>query len=143
MIIMSNYTASQRQREIATLLILTALCGVSIFFYFLFIGGTWFLAFVGMIAVLLLVGVLNYLIWGKHFQDESSIDAQLVEPEESRWSEDEDSYTFRESLFARNDDTSPAHRFSDLPPAIRRRMQGSLPFPGNDKDSPKSPNWWE
>jgi hypothetical protein len=140
---MNKQSNSQRRREITVLAALSGLCGASIFCYSFLLGGTWFLAFFGMLAILLLIGVFNYLIWGKQLEEETRSEAaEAIDPDEAGLVQSNDGYSFYDSLYPPADSWWRCS-LDDLPPAIRKRMQGSLSFRPDNEDLRRNRYWWE
>lgn len=109
---MFHNTTSHHNRELFLVSTLTILSAAAVFFYFLLIGGMWLLAFLGTAAVVALVGVLHYLVWGQTY---SRIHYRQ-RPLTSRWEQ--------------------------LPPALRERLRNRALFPREDgEDFWDTQNW--
>jgi hypothetical protein len=59
---------SRSRRETVVAVCLAVILGGGIFLYCLMVGGPWFLAMLATFAVVFLVGLGHYLIWGRPMQ---------------------------------------------------------------------------
>jgi len=79
---MNQYAKSNRWRENVTFAALAILLGGGIFLYMLLIGGALFLATLGALAVMTVVGAFHYLFWGRGL--ERDLDRQAIEGRKER-----------------------------------------------------------
>jgi uncharacterized protein (DUF58 family) len=77
------YARSSRSRENITFVALAILLGGGIFLYVLLIGGALFLATLGALAVMTVVGAFHYLFWGRSL--ERDLDRQAIEGAQERF----------------------------------------------------------
>jgi len=64
---MNHSAATRQRRETILLVVLSVLCGAGAFCYLLLIGDTWFLGMLAVVAAFIMLGVVNYVLWGSRF----------------------------------------------------------------------------
>jgi hypothetical protein len=67
-----SVSSSRRSRAIVVTVALSILVGGGVFLFLLLLGGPLFLAALGVVAVLAIVGSMHYLVWGRDYEQEVS-----------------------------------------------------------------------
>jgi hypothetical protein len=115
---MNSGSTFHRGREffvMATLALLTT----GVFFFILRLGWLWLFSLLAVGAVVMLIGTVHYLVWGK---TPAPPRKREYAPRAPGWED---------------------RGLDDLPPGIRKRMEGNLNYSREDKKTSGESPWWD